>query len=127
MGSAQSQQASQDEIPREAVTWHPLELEEHPIDVTPKIKGIVVGAGITGINAAILLPVKVPGIDLVIYERNAEVVSSFDNDQHCRYDANLIGGRGLASMYLSRSPMRCSISCLPIDIFPFARLVGALC
>ncbi len=75
MGSAQSQQASQDEGPRESVTWHPLELEEHAIDATPKLKVIVVGAGITGINAAILLPVKVPGIDLTIYERNAEVVS----------------------------------------------------
>lgn len=35
----------------------------------------MIGAGLTGITAGILLPVKVPGIDLKIYEKNNDVVS----------------------------------------------------
>lgn len=61
--------------PTEPVSWHPLDLEEHPIDALPKIRAVVVGAGISGINAAILLPAKVPGLDLVIYERSSDIVS----------------------------------------------------
>ena len=56
------------------VEWNPLEIEEHPIDSAPRIKAIVVGSGIAGINAAILLPTKVPGLDLVIYERSSDIV-----------------------------------------------------
>ncbi len=52
-----------------------LELEDHPIDDTPSLKAIVVGAGISGINAGILLPIKVPGIELVIYEKASDIVS----------------------------------------------------
>lgn len=35
----------------------------------------MIGAGISGINAGILLPIKVPGIQLTIFEKNADVVS----------------------------------------------------
>ena len=54
--------------------WHGLELEEHPIDSPKSLKAIVVGAGISGINAAILLPVKVPGLELLVFERDSDVV-----------------------------------------------------
>lgn len=54
----------------------PLELEEHPIDVPPSIKAIVVGAGMAGILAGILLPRKVPGLQLSILERNDDIVCS---------------------------------------------------
>ncbi|KAJ9145015.1 FAD/NAD(P)-binding domain-containing protein [Pleurostoma richardsiae] len=54
-------------------SWHALDLEEHPIDIPKSIKVVVVGAGITGINAAILLPAKVPGIELVVFERDPDV------------------------------------------------------
>ena len=37
-----------------------------------------VGAGLTGITAGILLPAKVPGISLTIFEKNADVVSCAD-------------------------------------------------
>jgi hypothetical protein len=37
----------------------------------------VIGAGIAGITAGILLPIKVPGIDLTIFEKNPDVVSCF--------------------------------------------------
>lgn len=35
----------------------------------------MIGAGIAGINAGILLPIKVPGIELTIFEKNKDVVS----------------------------------------------------
>lgn len=54
---------------------HPLDLEDHPIDNNPPLKAIVIGAGISGINAAILLPIKVPGLQLVVYERDSDLVS----------------------------------------------------
>lgn len=55
--------------------WPPLELEDHPIDEFPSIRVLVVGAGVSGITAGILLPAKVPNIDLVIYERQNDLVS----------------------------------------------------
>ncbi|OBT58483.1 hypothetical protein VE04_01199 [Pseudogymnoascus sp. 24MN13] len=51
----------------------PLVIEEHPIDEVPRLRVVVVGAGIAGINAGILLPRKVPKIDLVILERHADL------------------------------------------------------
>lgn len=35
----------------------------------------VIGAGISGIIAGVLLPAKVPGIELTIFEKNPDVVS----------------------------------------------------
>lgn len=52
----------------------PLVIEEHPIDEVLRLRVVVVGAGIAGINAGILLPRKVPNIDLVILERHADLV-----------------------------------------------------
>lgn len=53
-----------------------LELEDHPVDEHAPIRVVVVGAGISGLIAGILLPAKVPGLDLVIYERNDDIVST---------------------------------------------------
>lgn len=84
----------------------PLELEEHPIDEAPPISAIVVGAGIAGINAGILLPRKVPGLNLKIYEKSSDVVSDkfslFLQDHHAHV---LDIGRGLEHKYLSRGQM----------------------
>ena len=69
-----------DETPHPLRTvWPPLELEEHPIDDRPPIRVVVVGAGISGIVAGILLPAKVPNIELIIYERNSDIVRVDDN------------------------------------------------
>jgi len=57
----------------------PFELEERPIDADIPLKAVVVGAGIAGITAGILLPAKVSGIELVIYERESDLVSSISN------------------------------------------------
>ena len=52
-----------------------LELPNKPIDEIRKLKVAVIGAGLTGITAGILLPAKVPGVDVTIFEKNADVVS----------------------------------------------------
>lgn len=51
-----------------------FELEDHPIDEVRNIKVGVIGAGIGGITAGILLPAKLPGLDLRIFDKNADVV-----------------------------------------------------
>lgn len=47
----------------------------HSIDDVRELKVAVVGAGLAGINAGVLLPAKVPGIKLTIFEKNSDVVS----------------------------------------------------
>jgi heterodisulfide reductase subunit A-like polyferredoxin len=47
----------------------------HSIDQVRELKVAVIGAGLSGINAGILLPAKVPGIKLTIFEKNNDVVS----------------------------------------------------
>ncbi|KAL5351405.1 hypothetical protein ACLOAV_003264 [Pseudogymnoascus australis] len=51
----------------------PFRLEEHPIDHVESLDVVVVGAGIAGIVAGILLPAKVPGIRLRILERESNL------------------------------------------------------
>ena len=63
-------------FPQTRTIFPPLELEDHPIDEVRPLRVVVVGAGVSGITAAVLLPAKVPNIDLVIYERNTDVVSN---------------------------------------------------
>lgn len=46
----------------------------HCIDHVRELKVAVIGAGLAGINAGILLPAKVPGIKLTIFEKNSDVV-----------------------------------------------------
>ncbi|KAL3482110.1 hypothetical protein BJX99DRAFT_268504 [Aspergillus californicus] len=50
-----------------------FQIEEHPIDDVRPIKVGVIGAGLAGITAGVLLPVKLPGLDLRIYDKNADV------------------------------------------------------
>lgn len=51
-----------------------FQLEEHPVDQVQDIKVGIIGAGLAGISAGILLPAKLPGLDLRIYEKNTDVV-----------------------------------------------------
>lgn len=52
-----------------------ISLTERFIDEPRPLRVAVIGGGIAGILAGILLPVKVPNIDLVIYEKSQDVVS----------------------------------------------------
>ena len=52
-----------------------FQLENRPLDDVQALKVAVVGAGLSGILAGILLPVKVPAINLTIFEKNSDVVS----------------------------------------------------
>jgi len=45
------------------------------IDKVREIKVAIIGAGLAGISAGIILPAKVPGIKLTIFEKNSDVVS----------------------------------------------------
>ncbi len=52
-----------------------FQLESRSLDDVRALRVAVVGAGLSGILAGILLPVKVPGIELTIFEKNSDVVS----------------------------------------------------
>lgn len=52
-----------------------VSLVDRYLDDKRKLRVVVVGGGLSGILAGILLPAKVPGIELVIYEKNHEFVS----------------------------------------------------
>ncbi|KAJ9267508.1 hypothetical protein DTO212C5_5984 [Paecilomyces variotii] len=65
-------------IPQDATTDAPatkprFELEEHPVDQVRDIKVGVIGAGLSGVLAGVLLPAKLPGLDLRIYDKNPDV------------------------------------------------------
>jgi hypothetical protein len=53
-----------------------ISLVDRYADEPRKLKVAVIGAGLSGIIAGVLLPAKVPGIELAIFEKNAEVVSN---------------------------------------------------
>jgi hypothetical protein len=55
-----------------------LTLPDHHIDDVRSLKVVVIGAGLSGILAGILLPVKVPKLQLTILEKNDDVVSKAD-------------------------------------------------
>lgn len=47
--------------------------DSQEIDFARPMKTIVIGAGISGILAAIRFPQRIPNLDLVIYDKNPEV------------------------------------------------------
>lgn len=51
-----------------------FKLEEHPVDEVRPIKVGIIGAGLSGVTAGVLLPAKLPGLDLRIWDKNPEVV-----------------------------------------------------
>ncbi|CAI6100496.1 unnamed protein product [Clonostachys chloroleuca] len=61
---------------RAEIPWHPtphIEILERNIDTSRQLRVAVIGAGLSGVTAGILLPAKVPGIKLTIFEKNADV------------------------------------------------------
>lgn len=59
-----------------------FKLTEKPIDDVTPLKVAVIGAGLTGITAGVLLPAKVPKINLTILEKNGDVVSGNVNPEN---------------------------------------------
>lgn len=55
-----------------------VDLVDRYLDEPRKLRVAVVGGGLAGIISGCLLPAKVPGIELVIYEKNADFVSPPD-------------------------------------------------
>lgn len=51
-----------------------FQLEDRPIDEIKKLRVAIIGTGLSGVTAGALLPVKVPGIDLTLFEKNPDVV-----------------------------------------------------
>ncbi|KKY16379.1 putative flavin-binding monooxygenase [Diplodia seriata] len=61
-----------------------FQIEERPIDEIKKLKVAIIGTGLSGVTAASLLPVKVPGIDLTLFEKNADVGGTwYKQESHC--------------------------------------------
>ena len=57
-----------------------LQLEDRYVDEVRSLRVAVIGAGLAGITAAILLKAKVPGIQLTIFEKNSDVAGTwFEN------------------------------------------------
>ncbi|KXT10076.1 hypothetical protein AC579_2470 [Pseudocercospora musae] len=54
---------------------HPTDfkISDHPIDEIRSLKVAIIGAGLAGIEATILLKAKVPKVDLTVLEKNADV------------------------------------------------------
>lgn len=66
--------------PKGPISTYPksrISLEDRFIDEPRTLRVAVIGAGLAGVIAGILLPAKVPSIDLVIYEKNEDVVCNF--------------------------------------------------
>ncbi|KAI4650942.1 hypothetical protein J4E93_003299 [Alternaria ventricosa] len=74
---ASAEGTKQDEFHATLPTSYPVsKLQLSPtqyIDHVRSLRVAVIGAGLAGINAGILLPAKVPGIDLTIFEKNDDV------------------------------------------------------
>ena len=51
-----------------------FQLVDRHIDEPRSLRVVVIGAGLSGVTAGVLLPAKVPGIKLTIFEKNADVV-----------------------------------------------------
>ncbi|KIW91735.1 uncharacterized protein Z519_07703 [Cladophialophora bantiana CBS 173.52] len=60
-------------ILHEAYPKSNLQLPDHHIDDARSLKVVIIGAGLSGILAGILLPVKVPKLELAILEKNDDV------------------------------------------------------
>jgi hypothetical protein len=50
-----------------------FKIRERPVDYHRELKVAVIGGGLSGITAGILLPKKVPNINLTIIEKNGDL------------------------------------------------------
>ena len=66
---------------------HPL-ISERAIDEPSPLKVIYIGAGVSGICAAIRFPQLVPNLELAIYDKNADVGGTWFENRYvlCQTD-----------------------------------------
>jgi hypothetical protein len=70
-----TQKLAYEHPPPVRTVFPPFELEDRPVDQRRRIKAIVTGTGISRVTAGILLPQKVPELELIRYEKASDVVS----------------------------------------------------
>ena len=58
-------------------------ISDRPIDAARNLKVIYIGAGASGIMAAILFREMVPSLDFVIYEKNPELGGTWYENRYC--------------------------------------------
>lgn len=76
-------------------------LDEPTIDDFRPLRVAIIGTGLSGVLAGVLLPAKVPNIQLTIFEKNNEVVSAL-HGQKIDWWLKTGAGRYVVGEYLSR-------------------------
>ncbi len=79
------------------------------------IQAIIVGAGIAGVAAAVLLQNKVPNLTYTVFEKNSRVVSAIYTLVLLVSELMVKLGRDLGRKYIPWSSVRCTIAFLPTD------------
>lgn len=87
-----------------------VSLVDRFVDEPRKIKVIVIGGGLAGILAGCLLPEKVPGIELVIYEKNPDFVSFCAAKAFSPFHLKDPEGRGVACLCFLIACLRCLLT-----------------
>ena len=95
-----------------------FELVDRHIDEPRSLRVVVIGAGLSGVTAGVLLPAKVPGIKLTIFEKNADVVCDKPTlvylvGQNSLTTLSIIIGRHLVRERLPGRQVRHPSPCLP--------------
>lgn len=62
----------------------PNDVATKAVDVLRPIKVIVIGAGMSGMTAGILFPRSIENLELVIYEKNADIGGTWFENRYCR-------------------------------------------
>lgn len=95
-----------------------VDLIDRFVDEPRKLRVAVIGGGLAGILAGSLLPEKVPGIELVIYEKNPDFVSGGRTSSLPEHVSALLTprwkGRDMVRERLPGRPLRHSITCLSV-------------
>lgn len=78
---------------------------------------MIIGTGIGGVAAAVLLQNKVPNLTYTVYEKNKGVVSpSLPYFEGYGHPLNVLSGRHMVGKSLPGSALRRAIAFLPIDL-----------
>jgi len=104
-----------------------LKLENRHIDNVRSLRVTVIGAGLAGVLAGILLPEKVPEIQLTILEKNSDVVRIPMFAWPQPIDLHDIVEWHMAGERLSWRTMRHPVARVPGHLLPKHAVVAAIC